>query len=59
MLCFNTADEAIDALSRIDRDYSRHSRAARDLALSYFGSDAVLTKLIDQAENPPGASVQQ
>jgi hypothetical protein len=59
MLCFITADEAIDALSRIDRDYSRHSRAARDLALSYFGSDAVLAKLIDQAENPPRASVQQ
>lgn len=49
MFSFDNADEAVDALSQIDRDYPSQSRAARDLATSYFAADTVLTRLIDQA----------
>jgi glycosyltransferase involved in cell wall biosynthesis len=38
--------EAAEALARIDADYPRHARAARDAAAEYFGSAPVLSKLL-------------
>jgi hypothetical protein len=49
MLSFYNADGLVDAVSQIDQDYFLHSRAAMELAATYFNSDTVLTNLIDQA----------
>lgn len=37
MLSFNTVEEAAARVAEIDADYTTHSRAARELAESYFG----------------------
>jgi len=44
LLGFDTPDEAVDAIGEINADYSRHARAAREIAVEYF--DAV--KLLDE-----------
>lgn len=49
LLSFRDADEAIDELQRVAADYSRHSRAAREIAASYFRAETVLAKLLAQA----------
>jgi len=46
---FASADEASAAVERVSQDYESHCRAAREVAEAYFDSDAVLTKLIDDA----------
>jgi len=43
---FTAADEAAAAIGEIEGDYARHARAARAIAGEYFGSDAVLSRLI-------------
>jgi hypothetical protein len=40
------AEEAVAAIDAINRDYRRHSRAARMIAADYFGSDGVLGALL-------------
>jgi hypothetical protein len=47
LLTFRTLDEARLAADAIASDYERHSRAARALATSYFDSDVVLTRLLE------------
>jgi hypothetical protein len=49
LLTFNTLDEAVDSIKRIEADYERHCRAARGLAEEYFDSGKVLMRLIDDA----------
>jgi len=39
------------AVECVSQDYEGHCRAAREIAEAYFDSDAVLTKLIDDAFN--------
>ena len=46
LLAFTTLDEALAGVEAIDRDYPRHARAAREIAVEYFGSDKVLTRLL-------------
>jgi hypothetical protein len=46
LLTFTTLDEALEGIEALTRDYSRHSRAARELAEEYFDSDKVLTRLL-------------
>jgi hypothetical protein len=48
LLTFSTLEEAAAGAETIHRDYSRHCRAAREIAEAYFGSDKVLTRLLRQ-----------
>jgi hypothetical protein len=45
LLAFATLDEAAAAAEAIRADYARHARAARELAVEYFDSSAVLSAL--------------
>ncbi len=47
ILSFNTVNEAATAIDAVQTSYSRHARAARDIAEEYFDSGRVLTALID------------
>jgi hypothetical protein len=49
LLGFNTVEEAVDAIHEVERDYERHSAAARQIAETYFDSDKVLTRLVEIA----------
>lgn len=46
LLTFSTLDEAAAAVEAINSDYERHAKAARQIAVEYFDSDNVLTKLL-------------
>ena len=46
LLAFTTVGEAIAGIEEIERDYERHSAAARELAETYFDSDKVLGNLL-------------
>lgn len=48
LVAFRTFDQAVDGAERIQRDYTRHSRAARAIAEEYFDSDKVLGRLLDE-----------
>jgi glycosyltransferase involved in cell wall biosynthesis len=48
ILDFATPDEAVAAIQEVDRNYSKHTRAARAIAAEYFNSDKVLTRLIEE-----------
>jgi hypothetical protein len=50
---FRTLDDAIAGVERIASDYERHSEAARALAETYFDSDKVLERLIDEVGVEP------
>ena len=49
LIPFRTVDEAAEGAERIAGDYGRHARGARDLAETYFDSDAVLPGLLEIA----------
>jgi glycosyltransferase involved in cell wall biosynthesis len=46
LLTFSTEDEAVDAIERVNREYSRHAAAAARLAREYFDSRRVLEALL-------------
>jgi len=46
---FSRMDEILAALDAINRDYAKHSAAARALAVEYFGSDHVVSRLLVEA----------
>lgn len=46
LLTFSTLEEAAAGVESINQDYARHCRAAREIAVEYFDSDKVLTKLL-------------
>jgi hypothetical protein len=48
LLAFEDADGIIEGVERIGSDYARHSRRARALAEEHFGSDRVLTELLER-----------
>jgi len=48
-LAFRSRDEALESISEVDGHYSRHSRAAREIAEAYFDSSKVLNSLLDKA----------
>jgi len=48
LLTFGTLDEAVAGVEAIERDYARHSRAARELAERHFDSDRVLRELLER-----------
>jgi hypothetical protein len=49
LLAFTSVEEAVAALQEVEANYARHAQAARDIAESYFDSDKVLARLIDDA----------
>lgn len=49
LLSFHDAEHAIEGLQRVAADYSRHSRAAREIATTYFRAETVLEKLLADA----------
>jgi hypothetical protein len=53
LFSFSTADQAAAAFEAIEGDYTRHCRAARDLAETYFRAETVLAPLIATALEPP------
>jgi hypothetical protein len=46
LLAFGTIEDAVAGAEEICRDYSRHARAARDLAENCFDSDRVLSEVL-------------
>lgn len=53
VLTFETIDEAVDAIRRVESDYPRHAKAARAIAEEYFDSAKVLTRLVEHATTSP------
>jgi hypothetical protein len=47
LLTFSTLEEAAAGVEAINRDYARHAKAARQIAVEYFDSDKVLSRLLD------------
>jgi len=50
LFAFQTVEEAAEALDEVNRDYARHSRAARGIAEEYFAADRVLGRLCREAD---------
>jgi hypothetical protein len=49
LLGFKCLEGAVEALRDVEANYQRHSDGARTLAADYFGSDTVLTRLVEEA----------
>jgi hypothetical protein len=49
LVAFSTVEEAAAAIADVERDYPRHSRAARCIAAEYFDAHKVLSRLLDDA----------
>jgi hypothetical protein len=49
LLSFRTLDEIADAVKRINTDYAKHSRVARDVAREVFEAETVLESVLDRA----------
>jgi hypothetical protein len=49
LLAFRSLGEIVDAVKAINSDYSKHSRAAYDLAREFFESDKVLKSILNCA----------
>ncbi|MGD9853737.1 MAG: hypothetical protein AB7U20_02180 [Planctomycetaceae bacterium] len=48
IVSFASPDEALDGITRINRDYRLHCHAARSIAAQYFDARHVLTNLIER-----------
>jgi hypothetical protein len=48
LFAFSNLDEAARGIETVEKDYSRHQRAARDIAEKYFASDVVLKNLLER-----------
>jgi hypothetical protein len=44
---FTTLEEAVEGLRAVEADYSRHARAAADIAAEYFDSGKVLRRILN------------
>ena len=49
LLSFQTVDEIVDAVRKINAEYAKHSRAARALACEVFEAEKVLASILDRA----------
>jgi hypothetical protein len=58
LFAYRTLDEAQAAVEAVVGDYPRHTRAARDLAVSQFAVDVVLPPLLERATAGRAASTQ-
>ena len=48
LFAFNTMEDIITAFDAVNSDYNKHSRAARDIAETYFKAETVLAKLLKE-----------
>ena len=48
LFAFSTAEDAVEAIEELQRDYGRHRAAARELATTYLDSDRVLGSLVER-----------
>jgi hypothetical protein len=55
LLTFSTLEQAAAGVEEIERDYARHSAAARALAQEHFDARAVLGRLLERLALPLGA----
>jgi hypothetical protein len=53
LFAYRTADEAVAGLEAVVRDYPRHARAAREVALAHFAAEVVLPPLLERATAGP------
>jgi hypothetical protein len=51
MFRFSTIGEAVEALATINADYKHHSRAARELAETYFDANRILETILNLSLN--------
>src|SRR5690349_13198609 len=49
LLAFSTVEHALAGIDRINSDYDRHARRAREIALAHFDSRVVLPRLLEAA----------
>src|SRR3989440_12895468 len=49
LLSFRSLGEIVDAVKRINSDYAKHSRAARDIAREFFDAKKVIASLLKRA----------
>jgi hypothetical protein len=49
LLRFESLEEAADAVRRVDADYARHARAAREIAAAHFDATRVVAGLLEEA----------
>jgi hypothetical protein len=49
IVAFSSAEEAIEGIERVERDYEHHCEAARKVANEHFGAERVLGELLDDA----------
>jgi hypothetical protein len=47
LFSFETSEDVLAAVEELERDYARHSRAARELAEQWLDSDRLLGRLLD------------
>jgi hypothetical protein len=58
LLTFSTLEEAAAGVEEIERDYERHSAAARALAEEHFDGAKVLGRLLERLALPVGAALR-
>ena len=49
LFAFSTTDDAAAGVEEVERDYPRHSRAAREIAHEYFAAERVVGSLLERA----------
>jgi hypothetical protein len=49
LLSFQSLDEVADAVKAINREYAKHSRAARAIAREFFEAEKVVKSILDRA----------
>lgn len=49
LLAFATADEAVEGLARIDKDYARHARRAAEIGVECFDASRILPPFLETA----------
>jgi len=58
LLSFLTVEQAADAITAVNADYARHSRAAYEIARECFDSDVVLARMLADLGEPDPATGQ-
>ena len=49
LFAFRTMDHILEAIHEINADYSRHSKAALEVAHEYFAAERVLASMMERA----------
>jgi hypothetical protein len=47
LVAFGTAEEATQAIARVEERYDEHAQAAREIAIEHFAADRVLAELVE------------